>query len=542
MANLKEQEISHGLLAVNSVKTVEAPQWLDPKPELSASTRAASQYLFSQLLPHSRNCPFSELIVDGFDAEQIWMQIDIQTKPILNYIKRELKSIEKNPETIQSNDEEFAPKDGDAGLESDEDSEGGIDEEEEEGEEEEGEEGEEGEEEEEGFDEDQENYREEEEPGEDEEKFGKTSRAELEGGVEDGFLRIDDLEMFLEEEERREAGGVEEKHEEDSEEDDLDEDEIDDDDEIDGDDEVDDHKKNPRYEDFFGPKKSKGSAKRAGSFDGNRNIQTERLQRDANGHINDQERATMSTHEKQLEKIHSRIEQLERANLEAKSWTMQGEVTAARRPKNSALEVDLDFEHNMQPAPVITEEVTASLEDIIRKRIIEGQFDDVQHKPSLPSKAPIEHKQLDENKSQKGLAEIYEEDYMQKAGLASAAPSFRDELQREASLLFKKLSIRLDALSHFHFTPKPVIEEMSIQTNVPALAMEEVAPIAVSDAAMLAPEEVFAGKGDIKEEGELTKADRKRRRAKKKRIFKAAMAKRLRRSTQENQSRDRKKD
>ena len=44
--------------------------------------------------------------------------------------------------------------------------------------------------------------------------------------------------------------------------------------------------------------------------------------------------------------------------------------------------------------------------------------------------------------------------------------------------------------------------------------------MAVSDAAMLAPEEVFAGKGDIKEETELTKEDRKRRRAKKKRRFK----------------------
>lgn len=39
-----------------------------------------------------------------------------------------------------------------------------------------------------------------------------------------------------------------------------------------------------------------------------------------------QKQGTASTHEKQLEKIQSKIQQMEKANLEPKTWTMQGEV------------------------------------------------------------------------------------------------------------------------------------------------------------------------------------------------------------------------
>ncbi|KAG6514297.1 hypothetical protein ZIOFF_024647 [Zingiber officinale] len=140
---------------------------------------------------------------------------------------------------------------------------------------------------------------------------------------------------------------------------------------------------------------------------------------------------------------------------------------------------------------------------------LSGHFDDVERAPILPSKPPKETKEMDENKSKKGLAEIYED---------SSDKRLRST-RSMAAMLFKKIPLKLDALSHFHFAPKPVIEDMSIQVNVPALAMEEVAPLAVSDAAMFAPEEIFHGKGNIKEDAELTKEERKRRRANQKRRF-----------------------
>jgi hypothetical protein len=39
-----------------------------------------------------------------------------------------------------------------------------------------------------------------------------------------------------------------------------------------------------------------------------------------------QKKTTASTYEKQLEKIQSEIELMEKANVEPKDWTMQGEV------------------------------------------------------------------------------------------------------------------------------------------------------------------------------------------------------------------------
>lgn len=39
-----------------------------------------------------------------------------------------------------------------------------------------------------------------------------------------------------------------------------------------------------------------------------------------------QNKQSVSTHEKELEKLRSEIEEMEKANLEPKTWTMQGEV------------------------------------------------------------------------------------------------------------------------------------------------------------------------------------------------------------------------
>ncbi|KAL1554172.1 U3 small nucleolar ribonucleoprotein MPP10 isoform X1 [Salvia divinorum] len=547
-----------GLEALHRLASTEPALYLTQSPELSKSARIASESLFAFLNDYVPKHVLSRLSTEGFDAEQIWQQIDLQTQPLLSSLRRQVRNFEKNPseigkqfnldrdgvkednlrvdgknketDSIESESEDFDDDDDD------------VDEDEEEDEEDEEEEG-----------------------GEDDDENDEGENVK---GVEDKFLKIKELEDYLVEDEEREYGVKKEKGnkrksgkiaDEDGE-DKNEEGDEDEDYELGlmglGDDGSD--MENARYDDFFTSQK-KTSQKKKPKYDdesdgmdmdependdsdqneqshpthgkelGQLRAKVEELEKE---NMHGKTKQSLSTHEKELEKLRAEIEEMERANLEPKTWTMQGEVSAAKRPKNSALEVDMDFDQNVRPPPVTTVEDTASLEELIMKRITEGQFDDVQRAPTLLNKAPKERKEMDENKSKKGLAELYEDEYAQKTGLVSTALSFSDEQKKEASMLFKTLCLKLDALSHFHFCPKPVIEDMSVQANVPALAMEEVAPLAVSDAAMLAPEEVFSGKGDIKEETELTKADRKRRRAKKKRQFKAESVKRMAVKTQ----------
>uniref|UniRef100_S4RQW0 U3 small nucleolar ribonucleoprotein protein MPP10 n=1 Tax=Petromyzon marinus TaxID=7757 RepID=S4RQW0_PETMA len=76
-----------------------------------------------------------------------------------------------------------------------------------------------------------------------------------------------------------------------------------------------------------------------------------------------------SSFEKREDKLKKRIKQLEEAALSEKPWQLMGEVTAQKRPENSLLEEGLIFDHAIRMAPVITEETTMRLEDLIKQRI-----------------------------------------------------------------------------------------------------------------------------------------------------------------------------
>ncbi|XP_067390828.1 U3 small nucleolar ribonucleoprotein protein MPP10 [Emydura macquarii macquarii] len=225
-----------------------------------------------------------------------------------------------------------------------------------------------------------------------------------------------------------------------------------------------------------------------------------------------------SSFEKRQEKMNKKIKSLEKELLEEKPWQLTGEVTGQKRPENSLLEETLLFDHAVRMAPVITEETTFQLEDIIKQRIKDQAWDDVIRKEK-PKEDAFEYKKrltLDHEKSKLSLAEIYEQEYLtlnQQKTEEEENPE-HVEIQKMMDSLF----LKLDALSNFHFTPKPPVPEVKIISNLPAISMEEVAPVSVSDAALLAPEEIKekSKAGDVKTEAEKTTTDKKRERRKKK--------------------------
>ena len=210
----------------------------------------------------------------------------------------------------------------------------------------------------------------------------------------------------------------------------------------------------------------------------------------------------LSKHQENTKKLEDLTKQLEKEALAEKPWQMVGETKASTRPTNSLLDFTPEFEFATKMAPLITVEHTESIEDMIRKRILAEDWDDVVPR-ELPDigldKRNGDLPEVSQEKSKLSLGELYEREYLKKAvgydKTAEEKESEEDKAKNEMKMLFANICSKLDALSNYHFAPRPVADEAEVKTQkTPAIAMEEVLPLHTSNAQASAPEEVYAAK------------------------------------------------
>jgi len=218
-----------------------------------------------------------------------------------------------------------------------------------------------------------------------------------------------------------------------------------------------------------------------------------------------------SNHERRQAKLAEEIRRLEAANVAKREWTLAGEARAADRPINSLLEEDLDFERAGKPVPVITNEVSEDIEALIKRRILAKEFDEIiRRRPeSLATGSGVRRGrfELDDTKPQQSLAEMYEAEHLQAVDPDGFVDKRNEKLKKEHAeieVLWKDISTKLDALSNWHFKPKPQQPSITVVADVPTIGMEDARPSVggnVGGNSMLAPQEVYkAGEEKSKED------------------------------------------
>ncbi|XP_032524744.2 U3 small nucleolar ribonucleoprotein protein MPP10 [Danaus plexippus] len=373
-------------------------------------------------------------------------------------------------------------------------------------------------------------------------KVAKTKPSKKQSIVDDDFFKLQDMENFLLKEEKMEGKNKKSEDDEDS---------IDMFEDIDSEGSDEEGGKDVKYYDFFNednesgqedndeedddeheenneyktePKEHKKSDKKVRFLEpDSESGDSEDSEEQKSKHINGSDKENKSEFELRQERLQKHISRLEEKSINEAPWQLKGEVDATKRPQNSLLEEVLDFDLTTRPPPVITEQTTVTLEGLIRQRIKDKAWDDITRKEKPVDDQFLFKKPevLDQSKSKMSLAQVYEAEYLKQKQASSGEVDDEKEPESHTEIreAMKNLFSKLDALCHYHYTPKPPQAEVKIVSNTPAISMEEVAPVAVSDATLLAPEEVKRKtKGDLMSKEERTQTDKNRERRKKKKL------------------------
>ncbi|KAK1441756.1 hypothetical protein BgAZ_500880 [Babesia gibsoni] len=178
------------------------------------------------------------------------------------------------------------------------------------------------------------------------------------------------------------------------------------------------------------------------------------------------------------------ISRVEKELVSQKHWSLMGEATGKKRPRNSLLDLDIELPQNSSFIHVDKADVAGAddqegdamgeeeaqdipIEIIIQQRIKAAVFDNVERKISVEdqleaierlkktrNKMNNEDVEIDFNKSKMGLGDIYAKRYQD----MFLATDKLDDHKKKLTEDFSKLMFKLDALCNYNIVPKRVSE------------------------------------------------------------------------------------
>ncbi|GAB0496501.1 hypothetical protein MMPV_007813 [Pyropia vietnamensis] len=251
----------------------------------------------------------------------------------------------------------------------------------------------------------------------------------------------------------------------------------------------------------------------------------------------------------------AKLAAVEAASVAAKPWQLRGEVGSRDRPADSLLGADLEHDVARRPTAPPSTVTTAAIEALLRRRIADAHWDDVAM-PVRPTEAvgaavggggaPDGLAEVSQQKPTQGLGDLYAAEYVagrERLAAGAAAdgggtgggsdvaiappPVTESPEQAEVNAQWRALSRKLDLLANLRLPPKEVARTDgdggrpdTAAVGIPALAAEDVVPEGISDATLLAPQEVYepattapAGERERTKEERAAARRRKKRRS-----------------------------
>ena len=235
-------------------------------------------------------------------------------------------------------------------------------------------------------------------------------------------------------------------------------------------------------------------------------------------------------------RLQDKILDMEKNNLlnylpDSKPFALKGETSVQDREKDTLLKLEIEHDTAKKPMPDTS---SFNIESLIKERVANVVFDNIERKMNVdtthvqdPSKMSVKKRfdiEKQTQKSEKSLAQIYEEEYLKREsedlfGVTTSQERPKEHVEIEK--MWNSIEEKLNMLSNSFYRPKSYSTEITVEDQKNITVKEDIQPAAINDI----QHEVVKIKTEFKSEKERTQSDRHALRRKKKNISKKEAAK-----------------